>query len=250
MQFIELKDYIWVQTIYNLTQLIFMTRINFNFVFFAFLFISVFVYSSSFAQLEQGTFILNEHFSFSTSKTENNNPINSNIYTNKDKHLDFNTSFGYLFKDKQELGIALGIGRENYENSNTDFNNNYENNSKRYGVSLYYKKYVSLAEKLHFFVSPRIGYRYDMGERKEDNNDVIVSDSKTNTLGVYLYTGFLYNISPKVGLSINLVGAGLQYSSSKEKRDNGYTSTSSSFSSSMYDYFGFGGLNLGVQFML
>lgn len=227
-----------------------MKRINFNFVFSAFLFVSVFVYSSSFAQLEQGTFILGEHFSFSTSKTERDDFANSNIYTREHNRFDFNTLFGYLFKDKQELGIAFGIGRERYKYNNTNFDSNYDTNAKRYGVSLYYKKYISLAEKLHFFVTPRIGYRYDLVKNTEYNISSTLSDSKTNTVGAYLYTGFMYNISPKVGLSINLVGAGLQYSSSKEEKDNQYTSTTSSFSSSMYDYFGFGGLNLGVQFML
>lgn len=229
-----------------------MKRINLNFVLFALLFLSISTYSSSFAQLEEGTFVVKEHFSFHSSTSERNDFSNSNISTNNRNRYDFNTSFGYLVKENQEIGIGIGfgIGRENYESKNSMFSNRYNTDTKRYGASLYYRRYITIVEKLIFFVSPSLGYRYDIREQTENNISTSLSDTKTNSIGAYLYTGFLYNISPKFGLSINLVGAGLQYSSSKEEKEGEYISTSKSFSSSMYDYFGFGGLNLGVQFML
>lgn len=223
-----------------------MKRIIFSLTFF----IALFTCFSSFAQLEQGTFVLKEHFSFYSSKTERNDLINSTIRTEKSNGLHFNTSFGYLFKDKQEVGIRFGIGRENYEYNNNNYNSSYDSQSKKYGISLYYQKYISLAEKLHFFVSPSMGYTHEINKHEEDNISTGWSDAKTNTIRTYIYTGFVYNVSQKIGLSINLVGTGIQYSSSKREKEGNYVETNSSFSSSMYDYFGFGGLNLGIQFML
>lgn len=227
-----------------------MKRINLNFAFFVFVFLSVFTYSSSFGQLEKGTFVLKEHFSFSNSTSEQNSLINSTIRIEKSNRFHFNTSFGYLFKDKQEAGIRFGIGRENYEYNNTNYNSSYDTQSKRYGISLYYQKYISLVEKLHFFVSPSVGYTHEINEHTEDNISTSWADTKTNTIKTYINTGFVYNVSQKIGLSINLVGTGIQYSSSKREKEGNYVETKNSFSSSLYDYFGFGGLNLGLQFML
>lgn len=219
-----------------------------NLVFFTVLFTCF----SSFGQLEKGTFVLREHFSFSFSDTDTEESSNQTviIYTSNRKNYDFNTSFGYLVKDNQEVGFSFGIGKEKYQISNTDADEMSEGINKRYGISLYYRRYISIVDKIRFFASPSVAYRHDTGDYSKENYFSTATYSKSNYVGAYIYTGFLYNPCPKVGLNINFVGAGIQYSSSKEEGNNGYSSTNQALSSNFYSYFGLGGLNLGIQFML
>lgn len=200
-----------------------MTRINF--VFFAFLFLSVFVCSSSFAQVEQGTFVINERFDFSTISSENNG---SNPPSKFDEtRFSSTTSFGYLLKENQEVGISLVFGSQKISSQNSGFGN--DATRKNYGFGIYYKRYVNIVEKLSFFVTPQLDYL-----SSEDGNTV-----NRNSIGASVYTGLLYRPTKRFGLSMNLVGAGLNYTYQNQTvlKQNSFSLSNS------------GGLNLALQFM-
>lgn len=200
-----------------------MKRIIFSLTFF----ITLFICFPSFAQLEQGTFVVNERFNFSTTTTESKG-TNNFLYENKQVSLSSTTSFGYLLKENQEIGVSLQFGSDKIsikENNTTN-----DGTRQNYGFGIYYKRYVNIVDKLSFFVSPQLDYL----TTKLDGDS-----SNANQIGANIYTGILYRPTKKFGLSMNLVGAGINYYS-----DKGTFLKQSSFSLSNY-----GGLNLGLQFM-
>jgi hypothetical protein len=203
-----------------------MTCINFNFVFFAFLFLSVFIFSSSFAQVEQGTFVINERFDFSTITTKNNSSNDPSKFD--ETRFRSTTSFGYLLKENQEVGISLVFGSDKISSQNNGFGN--DATRKNYGFGIYYKRYVNIVDKLSFFVAPQLDYL---------TTDAGINESNRNQLGANIYTGLLYRPTKRFGLSMNLVGAGINYSYQKQT-----ILQQNSFSLSNV-----GGLNLALQFM-
>ncbi|WP_375559999.1 hypothetical protein ACE193_20115 [Bernardetia sp. OM2101] len=213
-----------------------MTRINLNFAFFVFVFLSVFTYSSSFAQLKEGTFVINERFDFYTDAYESS----QDDYSSERKVTRYNltTSFGYLFKENQEIGMSVSFGRDKQTQTNVfqGGSTNSDYTYKNYGFGIYYKKYVNIVEKLSFFVSPQLSYSNGKVDRE-------VNPSTKNQIGANIYTGLLYHPTKRFGLSMNLLGAGINYSSRKEE-DVSNVKQTSFFTSD------FGGLNLALQFML
>ena len=202
-----------------------MTRINF--VSFVFLFLSIFIYSSSFAQVEQGTFVINERFDFSTTSSENNG---SNPPSKFDEtRFSSTTSFGYLLKENQEVGVSLVFGSQKISSQNSGVGSDGTKNRQNYGFGIYFKRYVNIVDKLSFFVAPQLDYL-----SSEDGNPV-----NRNSIGANIYTGLLYRPTKKFGLSMNLVGAGINYT-----YQNQTMLKQNSFSLSNV-----GGLNLALQFM-
>ncbi|WP_375559998.1 hypothetical protein ACE193_20110 [Bernardetia sp. OM2101] len=201
-----------------------MTHINLNCAFFAFLFLSIFTYSSSFAQLEQGTFVINERLDFSTTTTENN----GSGYENKETRLYTTTSFGYLLKENQEIGISLLYGRDKIS-SQDNFGNN-DVTRQNYGFGIYYKRYVPIVDKLSFFVTPQLDYLTTSEENVNSNR---------NQIGANIYTGLLYHPTKRFGLSMNLVGAGINYSYHNQTM----------LKQNTFSFSNVGGLNLALQFM-
>jgi len=204
-----------------------MTRINFNFAFFVFLFLSVFIYSSSFAQIEKGTFVINERFDFSTITSENNGSNPPSKF--EETRLSSTTSFGYLLKENQEIGISLIFGNEKISSQNSGVGSDGTKNRQNYGFGIYYKRYVTIVDKLSFFVAPQLDYL----TAETDN------ESNRNRIGANIYTGLLYRPTKRFGLSMNLVGAGINYTYQKQTMLK-----QNSFSLSNV-----GGLNLALQFM-
>jgi hypothetical protein len=189
-------------------------------------FITLFTCFSSFAQLEQGTFVVNERFDFSTTTSESN----SFNYSSENKQTRFSTttSFGYLFKENQEIGVLLVYGRDKISSQENGFDN--DATRQNYGFGIYYKRYVTIIDKLSFFVAPQLDYLSTKYSGSEYNG---------NQIGANIYTGILYRPTQKFGLSMNLVGAGINYSYRKQS-----VLKQNSFSLSNV-----GGLNLGLQFM-
>ena len=189
-------------------------------VFFAILFTCFF----SFGQIEQGTFVINERFNFSTTTSEND----ISNYQNKQTIFNTTTSFGYLFKENHEVGISLLFGINKISIQEDGSNN--DATRTNYGFDIYYKRYINIMDKLSFFIAPKVDY---LTMRQENFS------SNRNQIGASIYTGLLYHPTKSFGLSMNIVGAGLNYSYQKQTnlRQN-------SFSLSNY-----GGLNLGIQFM-
>lgn len=200
-----------------------MKHIILYFVFFT----ALFTCFSSFAQVEQGTFVINERFDFSTTTTKSNgtNPL----VEFKETRFSSTTSFGYLLKENQEVGISLVFGNEKISSQNSGVGSDGTINRQNYGFGIYYKRYVTIVDKLSFFVTPQLNYL-----SSEDGNTV-----NKNSIGASVYTGLLYRPTKRFGLSINLVGAGLNYT-----YQNQTVLKQNSFSLSNV-----GGLNLGLQFM-
>lgn len=196
-----------------------MTSINFKLSFFVFLFTSIFICSDSFAQLEQGAFVINERFDFSTTTTKSDNFPEEKITT-----YYSTTSFGYLIKENQEIGISLLIGGEKYSSDGNNARN-------RYGFGIYYKRYIPIIDKLSFFLTPQLSY-------SNSSIDSPVEISR-NDIGANIYTGLLYCPTNRFGLSMNLVGAGINYESYKrpDLKQNSFSLSN------------IGGLNLALQFM-
>lgn len=204
-----------------------------NFVFF----IALFICFSSFGQLEKGTFVINENFGFYTNSYKRNTLGNSNNEKNNTTRYSSTTSFGYLTKENQEIGASLSFAREKY--SQTDF---FQGNSIEvsdvqltYGIGIYYKRYITIIDKLSFYVSPQLNY-----STATMNTDLSKADRPTtNSLGANIYTGLLYRPTKKFGLSMNLAGAGLNYHSIKTplSKQNSFSLANS------------GGWNLALQFM-
>jgi len=208
-----------------------------NFVFSAFLFVSVFTYFSSFAQLEQGTFIINESFDFHSSSSERTNS-NDDFYSySESSRNQFNstTSFGYLIKENQEVGVSLKFGKgkvsqiQSFQGNSTE--SDYSNQT--YGIGIHYKRYLNIIEKLSFFVSPQLTY-------SKNESDGETNSYSTDEIGANIYTGILYRPAKRFGLSMNLVGAVLNYNSRTE----------TDLKQNWFSISDFGGLNLALQFML
>lgn len=208
------------QIIYHLTQFIFMKRIILGLAFF----ITLFTCFSSFAQLEQGTFVVNERFDFSTFTTKSNDGI---FEDGKDVRYSSTTSLGYLIKENQEVGISVLFGSQKISSAD-----NTTGSGREYGFGIYYKRYVTIVDKLSFFVSPQLEYSIRR-PNKEFN------EFGTNGIGANIYTGILYRPTPKFGLSMNLVGAGINYTTYK----------SPSVKQNSFSLSNVGGLNLALQFM-
>ncbi|AFM05115.1 hypothetical protein Fleli_2762 [Bernardetia litoralis DSM 6794] len=197
-----------------------MKLIVLNFVFF----LTLFTCFSSFGQLEQGTFVINERFDFHTTTTKNK----GSNYENKQTNFSTTTSFGYLFKENQEVGISLVYGRNKISSQDNGFGN--DATIQDYGFGIYYKRYINIVDKLSFFVSPQLGYLSTQYSGSEYNG---------NQIGANIYTGILYHPTKKIGLSMNLVGAGINYSYRKQ----------SMLQNNSFSLSNFGGLNLALQFM-
>ncbi|WP_338767212.1 hypothetical protein WAF17_05375 [Bernardetia sp. ABR2-2B] len=216
-----------------------MLRINSNFVSFALFFISMFICSSSFGQLDKGTFIINESFTFDTDNTE----YNIDDYSSDNKSIRYNstTLFGYVFKENQEVGILLSLEMQKHlrETSFQDNTTKEERITKGYGIGVYYKKYIRIMEKLSFFVSPQLDYLKRNSKTEDERSNPQISESNSHKLGANIYTGLLYHPTKRFGLSMNLIGTGINYYSTREanRKDNSLNTYS------------IASPNLGIQFM-
>ncbi|WP_338763621.1 hypothetical protein WAF17_20085 [Bernardetia sp. ABR2-2B] len=205
----------------------------------------MFICSSSFGQLDKGTFIINENFSLHT----NNYEYNVDAYSSNNKSTGYNstTSLGYIFKENQEVGILLSLEMRRYL-SETNFQDNMAQDNmtkekritKGYGIGVYYKKYIRIVEKLSFFVSPQLDYLKRNSKREDERSNPQIRESNSYRLSANIYTGLLYHPTKRFGLSMNLIGTGINYYSSKDE----------SRKDSSFYISNLGNINFGVQFML
>ncbi|WP_299701569.1 outer membrane beta-barrel protein [uncultured Pontibacter sp.] len=153
--------------------------------------------ASAFAQTSQGTVSVQGSVGF---RNENRNETNVDYRDlHSSRSINLNPSVGYFLNAGLELGAGLGLEHNAYRYKWDEG----ESYSRYNSISLrpYARKYVAITEQLQLhgtgFVSLGLGNQKS-GSNGDSSSEVI---SKSTTLGIGIYPGLTYFVTPKLGFT-------------------------------------------------
>ncbi|MCU4156388.1 porin family protein [Carboxylicivirga sp. A043] len=156
----------------------------------------------SYAQ-EKGQWIIGGNAGYNSDKNENENESSTT------KTFTLSPSIGYMLNSK----IAIGLGF-NYSTADEELENIYYGYSMNYkttsfGINPYVRIHKNITERFLLFVQPGIFYSTNKIEYDDSEDDV-----KLKGFGLDCSLGFLYFISDKLSLELNVLS--VDYSSLEE----------------------------------
>lgn len=179
-----------------------------------FLISALFISALSFGQLEKGSKLVGGSLGFSSQGGEVDNGTST---TDSPTYSTFNVSptGGYFVADELAVGLALNFGGTTWKDESSDM----KSKTSSFGLSVFAKKYKSIADKFYLFGVANVGI--GSGKSETENNGTTVDGPKTNSLSLGLAPGAEYFFSPHFSISCTVGGIG--FISSTETEDVGGT---------------------------
>ncbi|MCU0437730.1 MAG: hypothetical protein MUC49_07415 [Raineya sp.] len=187
------------------------------------IFLCLLNYTSSFAQIAQGTKWLSGSINFS-SKSDDTIGYNFD-YKTKHQSFSFSPIFGYFIKENQLLGIGAIYSQFNYS-ENYDSNLFPQNNGSTlikqskynlYGTQILYRKYFPLSSK--FYVAAEGNASIRIGKKTQTPPDFAyeIFDVKSNIIQSSLSGKaiLVYFFTRKFSTEMNIGSLNLNYNSTK-----------------------------------
>jgi hypothetical protein len=175
---------------------------------------ALFISALTFGQLEKGSEFVSGSAGFSSQGGEFDNGTST---TDSPTYSTFNVSpaGGYFVADGLAVGLSLGFSGTKW---NDDANDS-KSKTSSFGLSVFAKKYKSIADKFYLFGQANVGF--GSGKSETENNGTTVDGPKTNSIFFGLAPGAEYFFSEHISMSCS-VGA-LSFISSTETEEVGGT---------------------------
>ncbi len=168
------------------------------------------------AFIQKGIWNIDGEISIYTVNSESKNDFGSS--ENNNTNFSFYPSLGYAIENNLIIGMGLGYG---YSDNNSayidDSNRRFTNNSKRYSVFGYVKKYIPITEKFALNFKGELNYSKSKNNRDSLRNDIynIQDDDTTNSFSIGISPGITYFVSERFALESKIGFLGYTYSKTK-----------------------------------
>ncbi len=162
---------------------------------------------SSFAQTEQGKFIVGGTASYQSTKSDADNAEPA-------ENFSLVPNFGYFVSDNFALGTGLG-----YTYSKANFSSPSGQN-EAIVVRPFGRYYMGLADQFKFFGQLSIPMAFGTTKSTDANGDVITKTGTSTTVGVAVSPGFAFFPTRKVGIEFALNGISYERFKVKDADEN------------------------------
>ncbi len=157
------------------------------------------------AQTEKGKFLIGGQLNL-TGTNSSNSSTNS---TSNTLGFQISPNAGYFVANNFAIGIRANFGTIiNNNNQPAGFNSIYRNNnnSLNYGIGLFSRYYVKVVNNFSFFIDGHLFYNhtFQKTESRDGNGYGYNYSYHTNTAGVNIAPGFVYFVTPKLGIETTL----------------------------------------------
>jgi outer membrane immunogenic protein len=189
-----------------------------------FLFLILFCFINTFAQLKKGNLLINGTLSGSISKQQTSTFSSSSFKTSG---FSVQPRVGFFYSDKMVLGVGIGY---NYSKTNSSSPSSiYLNRAYTYSISPFVRRYISMGDKVAFFIDGRlnIGFGNTLSTNPffDPNTGVsgtTTSDSNTFTGGLAIKPGIAFFISEKWSAEATFANFGFDYNKTKYSNSKSY----------------------------
>lgn len=161
----------------------------------------------------------------------NSNQTENYHFRQKSWSIGLNPEYASFVKDNFALGLGLSFnyGENRSTSDYTDSHSNSKTINSSYSIRPFIRNYKMFGQKFGIFLQS--GFNVSIGKQKNNSsNDEGTTENQYNTLGLGVSTGpgMVYFVSKKWVIEAATGSAGLYYSSSKSKNENG-TSKNTNF---------------------
>jgi Outer membrane protein beta-barrel domain len=166
--------------------------------------------------IQKGTWNIDGEVSIKTANSESKSDVENS--TKNETYFSFNPSMGYAIKNNLMIGMGLGYG---YGNNNLAFsdssNRSFNNNSKKYSVFGYIKKYIPVGDKFSLNFKGELNFSKSKNNRNSVRNNLfeIQDDDTTNSVSIGISPGITYFLSKHFALESKIGLLGYTYSKTK-----------------------------------
>ena len=196
--------------------------------------LSVWAIQTSYSQTEKGKMFIGGSGQINLSGNKVSNLDASSKSDNNTFGFSIAPNYGYFIKDNFAIGANINLG---VSNSTQNLNYNYINqtppstytnksNTLSYGIGGFACYYLNITDNFKCYFNGGVSYLYSTQKVKLSNNDPTFvygtndpenQEIQTNNISFAFSPGFVYFLTPKIGIQTTFGNIYYNYSSSKNK---------------------------------